>query len=292
MNILFRTPLGEALIACDVAAAPKTLAALRQALPLRAPLHTPKIAGNHLYWHAPFVCDPEAGRDVLDLPAGSFAFWPERQFLELIFAPLQAETATITPLGRLLGDLTLLRALGQEVREGAGVVWAELRIEGETPPEPGPAASPLEAARREVWRACPEEVLALAASRGILHPLGPLLFAESEARTLHELLWRLRLAHAQGQAQGQAHAARFAAALGCDKAQARLGGFCHLHAAAGVLSEAAAAFADPAAPGPLVFEEAILYVGKLASWLDLLAPWNALNETLRAHPRTNLHGDR
>ena len=46
-------------IACDTARAPRTLRSLASTLPAPLQLHTPKIAGQHIYWHAPFVEDAE-----------------------------------------------------------------------------------------------------------------------------------------------------------------------------------------------------------------------------------------
>ena len=79
----------------------RTQRALLNALPLPLQLHTPKIAGSHIYWHAPFVEDVEGATHVLSAAPGAFVYWPVRQFLEITFAPLQAENAEITVLGHL-----------------------------------------------------------------------------------------------------------------------------------------------------------------------------------------------
>ena len=91
--------------------ATRTRAALLASLPLRLQLHTPKIAGSHIYWHAPFVEDVEGATHVLDAQAGAFIYWPVRQFLEITFAPLQAENAQITVLGQL--DAAEVHVAGQ-----------------------------------------------------------------------------------------------------------------------------------------------------------------------------------
>ena len=55
-------------LACDPVRAPRTLARLAGHLPLPLQLHTPKIAGNHIYWHAPFIAPVPV---VLTIAAGT-----------------------------------------------------------------------------------------------------------------------------------------------------------------------------------------------------------------------------
>lgn len=98
--------------------APRTLAALGRILPFGLQLHTPKIAGAHIYWHAPMVEEVEGGIAVLDAPPGAFIYWPVRQFLEITYAPLQAETAAVTVLGQLDGPVERIAELAQRLREG------------------------------------------------------------------------------------------------------------------------------------------------------------------------------
>ena len=93
MKLLFEIDDSVWPILCDELAAPNTLAALATILPLPVRLQTPKIAGAHIYWQAPLLRDLEAGADIMSLAPGAFLYWPERQFLEILFAPLQQETA-------------------------------------------------------------------------------------------------------------------------------------------------------------------------------------------------------
>jgi hypothetical protein len=269
---------------CDATRAPQTIARLLASLPQRLDLHCPKIAGSHIYWGAPFVAAIEAAHDVMHMPDGAFFFWPERQMLEVAYAPLQTETASVTLLGRCEGDLAALARIGRRLSESQGVrpIFATLRAAEPLAVPPPPAApaglAKLRARREALWQACPPEIAALLASRAIMHPAGPLFFAESEARGLHELLWwqfrQFRAAPTQ--------AVREAAALAVAKAASRLDGFCHLHESATTLSLAGEALRDPALPGEAAFEEAILVAGRLSNWLDLHMPWHAINEAVRA----------
>jgi hypothetical protein len=262
--------------------APATLAALAAHLPLPVRFQTPKIAGTHLYWQAPFVVDREGDADVMAAPPGAFLFWPERQFLEIVFAPLQQETATVTMLGALenAADVAVVAAFGEDVRRRAGheIVAGELRCSEDGVAAVRPAVEPALRRLREVrlglWAERPAEIAALLADRGILHPAGPLHMAEAETRTLQELLWWWR-------EHGDLEAMAPAVAVACDKAATRLAGLCHLEESAAPLVEAAAHLRAGEAPARAVVEEAILCLGALSAWLDLAIPWDDVNEAAR-----------
>jgi hypothetical protein len=272
-------------IRCDVSAAPKTLSALAAILPLPLRLQTPKIAGAHIYWQAPLLCDLEAGSDIMRLAPGAFLYWPERQFLEILFAPLQAETASVTALGALEDEdhVTEVAHFGETLRETAGVrpSVGVLKLNDDEDALPLSAEIPrlselaaLHICRTEIWEAPPPELTDLIAGRGILHPAGPVLFAESEARGLHEMLWWMRR-------DGNEVVWRGAAPIAIDKAAARLGGFCHLASCAEVLTGIAELLRSGKVPACDVIDEAILYLGGLSAWLDTAIPWNAMNEAFR-----------
>ncbi len=266
--------------------APRTQAALRRILPLALQLHTPKIAGAHIYWHAPLVEDVEGGIDVLAAPPGAFIYWPVRQFLEITYAPLQAETASVTVLGQLDGPVDRVAALAERLREGQGrrlLAGTLTRADAAAAADPAPAPATrlppaLLADCAALWRACPEEIGALRRSRALMHPVGPVLTAESEARTLHETLWRVR---SDVPAIGDGPA-RLLAATALDRTAGRLRDFCHLEQVPDVLFRLADAMGDAALPLADVLTLSITTSGRIAAWLDLTIPWNDLNEAFRA----------
>jgi hypothetical protein len=267
---------------CDPTGAPLTVAKLAASLPMNIDLHCPKIAGSHIYWGAPFVAPLESTQDVMRLPDGAFFFWPERQILEVAYAPLQAETASVTLLGRCEGDLSVLSAIGRRVSEEQGVlpIYATLRAAApQVAALPAPAVTArLRAARDALWAECPAEIETMLASRAIMHPVGPLVFALVEARGLHEILWWQYMAHRDGKAGDWAAAA----ALSTGKAATRLRDFCHLRDSAAALFLAAEELTLRSAAVEALFEEAILIAGRLANWLDFLTPWHTMNEAVRA----------
>lgn len=258
--------------------APVAIGKLLATLPVAIDIHCAKIAGSHIFWHAPFLAELEAATDIMTLPPGTFLYWPERQFLELIYGELQAETAAVSVLGRLRGDVGWLKALGARVleRQGHETVWARLAATGASSPgrnaPVSPALLPLVEARRAAWDAMPAELTALSERRGIMMPYGPLAMAEGEFRKLQELLWRLRPA---GAAAAPADRAGVAAFL-VDAFIARIDGFCGLHEAGRVLREGRTLLTQPACSDAAI-EELILYTGRMAAWLDLCIPWSDLN---------------
>ena len=109
-----------------------------------------------------------------------------------------------------------------------------------------------------------------------MHPAGPVFTAESEARVLHEFLWWIRAERRTDEAMR-----RHAAALALDKAATRLRDFCHMEETPALLFRLKAAMGDPY-PFDALIDEAILVAGRIGAWLDLLIPWNDLNEAFRA----------
>lgn len=259
----------------------RTRAALLAALPMRLQLHTPKIAGSHIYWHAPFVEDVEGATHVLDAKAGAFIYWPVRQFLEITFAPLQAETAEITVLGHLDAPVEGIAELAAVLKceQGRRIIEGTLAPADAEPVEPQTASvlpDDIVAGRRAVWDRMPADIAGITASRAIMHPAGPVFAAEAEARVLHELLWWVRAERNRTDET----VLRRTAALALDKAATRLRDFCHLQETAALLFRLEAAMDEPL-PFDALIDEAILVSGRIGAWLDLLIPWNDLNEAFR-----------
>ncbi|CDX56485.1 hypothetical protein MPL3365_230252 [Mesorhizobium plurifarium] len=260
----------------------RTRRSLLAALPLRLQLHTPKIAGSHIYWHAPFVEDVEGATHVLDAKAGAFIYWPVRQFLEITFAPLQAETAEITVLGHLDAPVEGIAELAAVLKreQGRRIIDGTLALaDGGTEESPPASTLPhdIVAGRKVIWDRMPDDIAHITASRAIMHPAGPVFTAEAEARVLHELLWWIR----SERASVDEAVLRQTAALALNKAATRLRDFCHLAETPALLFRLERAMEEAVPFDPLV-NEAILVAGRIGAWLDLLIPWNDLNEAFRA----------
>lgn len=283
MNLVFEAEGRHWPVVCDPAGAPRTSAALAACLPMPLQLHTPKIAGSHVYWHAPFVEAAEGAIDVLAAPPGAFIYWPTRQFLELVFAPLQAETAEITVLGHITSGLDELVALGAALRRDHGRRRFEGRLVAEgsaAAPRPVDPTLPVDLVdrRRALWAAAPAEIGDLVASRAVMHPAGPLFMAESELRCLHETLWWIRTRVGDDGEEPSRHAA----ALAGERTGGRIRDFCHLVESGRLLLDLAAAFQRRDVAFAPLLDEAILIAGRLGAWLDLEIPWFDVNEAMRA----------
>jgi hypothetical protein len=274
-------------IGLDVAATPRTIAALLTSLPLKVDLHCAKIAGDQILWPVPVLQPLESARDIQGAAPGAFIYYPKRQFLEIMFGPLQEESASVTILGGARGDLSALKKLGETVQADHGwrIVWGELSAkpgDWQTALPAAPAGPKLSAScsaarklRNAAWQGVPAEFERLRARRGVMIPLGPLFYAESETRKLHENLWLLR----------DEREARFksgAAALLLRGAAGMLEGFLGLHDTAKGLAVMADAIGQEPTDTSALLDEAILYVGRLSHWLDLYFPWRKLNAVAEA----------
>lgn len=272
------------VVRLDRPQAARTVEALLRALPMPVDLHAARIAGRHLLWHAPFVVPLEAAAEVTELPPGTFLFWPERQFLELLYGPLQAERAPVTVLGRLEGAIEPVAELGERIRHEQGRRPFRGRLEWLDGPAPPPAIEPAEAsgplaalvaARRALWAAPPAAIEALIARRGLVLPAGPLLMAEAEARKLQEALWKLL-----GEAAADPWFAARAAGLLLDQAERRL---CDLYGLSGCTEPLALgrrALALLPARAAAILEELVLVAGRLAGWLDERISWDSINSVV------------
>lgn len=283
--LVFKVEGVEHEIVLDSSTCPRTLAQLQATLPATVDIHCAKIAGSHIMWPVPFVERVENAADVLDMPAGSFFFWPERQYLEITYDALQAETASVNYLGQIRGDMTWLREYAERQRREQGRVLftAKVYLKGmdrESVPgkahsvQDGSAWSGLKEARRKAWAAEPADVARLLARRGLNIPFGPLAMAEGELRKLHELLWRLWNAGPKIAGSEKIAIARFAV----EAAVTRVGGFCHMSDTALVLEKLIDCVSEPPASLDEILVEGILYTGRMAAWLDLHIQWWPINE--------------
>lgn len=283
--LVFRVDGVEHEIVLDGSSCPRTLAQVKAVLPATVDIHCAKIAGSHIMWPVPFVERVENAADVLDMPAGSFFLWPERQYLEITYDALQAETASVNYLGQVRGDVMWLRDYAERQRRAQGREFftAEVYLKRmdrqsvpskDHPAQDGSAWIGLKEARREAWSAEPADVARLLARRGLNIPFGPLSMAEGELRKLHELLWRLWNAGPGIADSEKISIARFAV----EAAITRVGGFCHMSETSRVLENLIECLSERPALLEEILVEGILYTGRMAAWLDLHIQWWPINE--------------
>lgn len=294
-TLIFSVDGIEHEIDLDTTRSPRTLARILDALPATVDVHCAKIAGSHIMWPVPVVERLEAGADVLAMPPGACFYWPERQYLEITYDALQAETASVSYLGRVAGDVGWLRDYAERQRreQGRRIFRAGVFVRGRSsaraaamPEEPDPWRR-LCCARRDAWKEEPADVRALLDRRGLNLPFGALAMAEGELRKLHELLWRL---WNEGERRGDAEKVAIAV-FALDAAIGRVGGFCHMQATAKSLQDGIACLTQTLVPSEAILTELVLYVGRMAAWLDLHICWWPINElTLEALKQTGPNG--
>ena len=263
--------------------APNTLSALKTTLPMTADIHCAKIAGCHIMWPVPFVARLENAVDVMTMAPGSFFFWPERQYLEITYDELQAESAPISYLGQMEGEISWLRDYADTNRreQGQKLFTAQLYMEAQKGPVSAePAAigddswARLRAARQAAWAKPPADIQRLLDREGLMIPYGPLSMAEGELRKLHELLWRLwndqtRYANSQK---------KDIAIFAIEAAISRVAGFCHMNDVGAALEDGMVCIDQGVVELESVLAELVLYSGRMAAWLDLRICWWPMNE--------------
>ncbi len=118
MEILIRSPkIGEIRGVLDEASSPRTVAAFRAALPLKA---RARRWGKEIYFETPVSVDLEKGAEVVE--KGAIGYWPPGQALCLFFGPTPASrnpaeirpASPVTVVGRILGDPEIL----DQVKDG------------------------------------------------------------------------------------------------------------------------------------------------------------------------------
>ena len=265
----------------------KNSATLRQLLdwlPAEITIHCAKIAGCHIYWPSPILAPLEDGTDIHRLPPGSFLYYPDRQYLEIIYDALQAETASVTYLGKVEGDISWLRDFATRQRQQAGskTFTARLSLQGSRPnPEPAPIAGDtpwdrIRRRRRAVWRAEPAEIAHMLAGTGHNIPFGPVATADGYFRFVQESLWQIWI-----NPDRFGDAARRAIAVNAmELGIARLGHYCHLGETEAFLRDAIACVLS-GHPLQDLLGEVILYCSRMSNWVDLHIPWFPSNELMK-----------
>lgn len=285
-TLIFKVDDVEYEIELDDSHAPETLKKVLSCLPQEVDIHCAKVAGSHIMWPVPFLAKLEKSSDVLSMPPGAFFFWPERQYLEITYDALQAETAEISYLGKLKGDVDWLRDFANRNRQQQGqkLFFAQIYLNSEEQErgqsEVSVSNDPwgrLKKARHLAWQAQPDEVSGLLARRGLNIPFGPLSMAEGEARKLHELLWRLWIDTDRYNDDEKKRIAEFC----IEAAVTRIGGFCHMLEVGDRLQDGIAVLNERKIETNQVLEELVLYIGRIAAWLDLHICWWPMNEMTR-----------
>lgn len=270
-----------------------TLAQLQAWLPAETTIHCAKIAGCHIYWPSPILAALEEGTDIHRLPPGSFLYYPDRQYLEIIYDELQAETAAVTLLGQLQGDVGWLRDFATRQRREAGskVFTAQLSLKDTAPQEKPPLPTGdtpwarVQRARLAVWENEPAEVARMLANTGHNIPFGPMATADGYYRFVQESLWQIWTTPTRLSDEARRAIAINAMEVGIS----RIGHYCHLSQSEALLHDAITVVTEAQVPLQDLLAEVIFYCSRMSNWVDAHIPWFPANElTKRALGRTDL----
>jgi len=122
MRIVIETEAtGTVLAELDSERCPKTVTAIREALPIEA---VARRWGEEVYFEVPAVVEPEAPVELV--AAGDLGYWPPGQAMCIFFGPTPASrspgeirpASPVNPIGRVLSDPKVF----SKVRDGDKIV--------------------------------------------------------------------------------------------------------------------------------------------------------------------------
>lgn len=136
----------------------------------------------------------------------------------------------------------------------------------------------LKKQRRDIWSEMPDEIRDLLRRK---RPAGPIIYAEGETRTLHELLFACYDIAYKNKVDLKS-LKEFTRVL-LQFYRGKLDKWYGLRTIAVVLERAEEAFSNAESMENYceLVKELILFVGRVNMWLDLLIPWQEMNELLK-----------
>ena len=129
----------------------------------------------------------------------------------------------------------------------------------------------------------PAEINNLVFRTGIMQPAGTILYAESDTRILHELLWELRLMAYENKSDLD-YVINFTLRV-LQYFRKKLEGLYFLANTAKIIEnvETWLPKCENFEEYIKLMDELILYIGRINMWIDLLIPWYHINENFRSH---------
>ena len=139
----------------------------------------------------------------------------------------------------------------------------------------------IQNARKAIWVRTPEEIRRIKKRKGLMQPGGSIVYAESETRKLQEILWVFKNLLKEKQITIDNLKNSLKALL--EHFSIRIGGLCGLTDTSTLLKNASELISRLDTSGELnnILDELMLYSGRVNMWIDLLIPWNDLNEQMK-----------
>jgi len=143
----------------------------------------------------------------------------------------------------------------------------------------------LKEIKESVWLKMPVEIANLLSNTGPLQPAGKIIYAECDARILHEFLWDVRMMLYEKDTNYNC-AKQFTMVL-LKYFQKKFSGLYFLKSVANVIKLVMEGINECKESTEFLefVDEFILYIGRISMWLDLLIPWHYLNQTFKKHAR-------
>jgi hypothetical protein len=274
---------GESItIALDTESSPRILLAVLDRLPMTIDLHCAKLAGDQVLWPTTVVMPLEGTRSINALPDAPFIYYPDRQFLEIIYAPIQDEEADVVCLGEASGHVDALHRLGEKVQadQGHRIIHGRLSVGGE--------GGWVDGFRKRAHAMAPDPRYV---DRPGVDAIGHF------GRSVREGLWSLRTRAAEA-GDRPLHSAiavddfvADAAAVLLRTAEDKLANFYGLHEAGAFAGKIAGHFEAISEDARTVLDEVIVWVGRLDGWLDACIPWQAVNTAVERASDSLTRGD-
>ena len=135
--------------------------------------------------------------------------------------------------------------------------------------------------RKKIWKKVPEEVRRAKNRNGLMQPLGSIVYAESETRNLQQLLWVFKNLLKEKQITINNLKNSLKAFL--EHFSVTIGGWCSLTDTSALLKDTSELISKLETSEDLddIIDELMLYIGRVNMWLDLLIPWDDLNEQIK-----------
>jgi len=135
--------------------------------------------------------------------------------------------------------------------------------------------------RKAIWEKVPEEIHRIKKRKGLMQPAGSIVYAESETRKLQEILWVFKNLLKEKQITIDNLKNCLKALL--EHFSIRIGGLCGLTDTSTLLKNTSELISKLETSEELnnILDELMLYSGRLNMWIDLLIPWNDLNEQMK-----------
>ena len=139
----------------------------------------------------------------------------------------------------------------------------------------------IQNARKAIWVRTPEEIRRIKKRKGLMQPGGSIIYAESETRKLQEILWVFKNFLKEKQITIDNLKNSLKALL--EHFSIRIGGLCGLTDTSTLLKNASELISrlDTSEELNNILDELMLYSGRVNMWIDLLIPWNDLNEQMK-----------